>query len=157
MYIANNQCIIISVLQLLQLLQFFFEGYGESFQRSKSVMVIWSKSIFPVFRDFQLGFYKCLNSSRISFKNLRFWVSRAIFATCLYVVRSTSRAAPASKWWTRAAADTVSCAALGQRARNGRFSVLRPGGGNMSRNTATPSFPFSAKALTRGLRSWSPV
>ena len=108
---------------------------------------------FPVFRDFQLGFYKCLNSNRISFKNLRFWVSRAIFAACLYVGRSTSRAAPASRWWTRAVADTMSCAALGQRVRNGRSSVLRPRGGNMSRSTATPSFPFSAKALTRGLRS----
>ncbi len=112
---------------------------------------------FHVFRDFQTGFYKCLNSSRISFKNLRFWVSRAIFAACLYVGRSTSRAAPASRWWTRAVADTMSCAALGRRVRNGRSGVLRPRGGNMSRDTATPSFPFSAKALTRGLRSWSPA
>ena len=109
----------------------------------------------PVFRVFQTGFYKCLNSNKFSFKNLRFWVSRAIFASCLYVGRSTSRAAPASRWWTRAVGDTVSCAALVQRARNGRSGVLRPRGDNMSRNTATPSFPFSAKALTTGLRSWS--
>ena len=112
---------------------------------------------FPVFRDFRMRFYKCLKFNKFSFKNLRFWVSRAIFAACLYVARSTSRAAPASRWWTRAVADTMSCAALGRRARNGRSGVLRPRGGNMSRNTATPSFPFSAKALTRGLRSWSPA
>ena len=84
-------------------------------------------------------------------------VSRTIFAACLCVVKSTSRVAPVYRWWTKAVADTVSCAASGQRARNGRSGVLRPEAGNMSRNTATPSFPFSAKALTTGLRSWSPL
>ena len=54
----------------------FAERYGLQGYFTSMFVSNWDETYsFPVFRDFQLGFYKCLNSSRISFKNLRFWVS----------------------------------------------------------------------------------